>query len=36
LRVIGPDGHLSACHFAEELVGQSSKLIDEPVAGASS
>jgi len=36
LRVIGPDGHLSACHFAEELVGQSSKLVDEPVAGASS
>jgi len=36
LRVIGPDRHLSACHFAEELVGQSSKLVDEPVAGASS
>jgi oligopeptide/dipeptide ABC transporter ATP-binding protein len=36
LRKIGPDGHLSACHFAEELVGQSSKLVDEPVAGASS
>jgi oligopeptide/dipeptide ABC transporter ATP-binding protein len=36
LRVIGPDGHLSACHFAEELIGQSSKLVDEPVAGASS
>jgi len=36
LRAIGPDGHLSACHFAEELIGQSSKLVDEPVAGASS
>ena len=36
LRVIGPDGHLSACHYAEELAGQSSKLVDEPVAGASS
>jgi oligopeptide/dipeptide ABC transporter ATP-binding protein len=36
LRKIGPDGHLSACHFAEELEGQSSKLVDEPVAGATS
>jgi len=36
LRVIGPDRHLSACHFAEELIGQSSKLVDEPVAGTSS
>ena len=36
LRKIGPDGHLSACHFAEELEGQTSKLADEPVAGATS
>jgi oligopeptide/dipeptide ABC transporter ATP-binding protein len=36
LRKIGPDGHLSACHFAEELEGHSSKLVDEPVAGATS
>jgi oligopeptide/dipeptide ABC transporter ATP-binding protein len=36
LRKIGPDAHLSACHFAEELDGHSSKLVDEPVAGATS
>jgi oligopeptide/dipeptide ABC transporter ATP-binding protein len=36
LRTIGSDGHLSACHFAEELTGHSSKLVDEPIAGATS
>jgi oligopeptide/dipeptide ABC transporter ATP-binding protein len=35
LRPIGHD-HLTACHFAEELEGQQSKLVDEPVAGATS
>jgi oligopeptide/dipeptide ABC transporter ATP-binding protein len=30
LRVIGVDRHLSACHFAEELEGQHSKLVEEP------
>jgi oligopeptide/dipeptide ABC transporter ATP-binding protein len=34
LRPIGRD-HLTACHFAEELEGQQSHLVDEPVAGAS-
>jgi oligopeptide transport system ATP-binding protein len=35
LRPIGAN-HLTACHFAEELEGQQSKLVDEPVAGATS
>jgi oligopeptide/dipeptide ABC transporter ATP-binding protein len=30
LRPIGDSLHLSACHFAEELEGQTSKLLDEP------
>jgi oligopeptide/dipeptide ABC transporter ATP-binding protein len=34
LRPIGAN-HLTACHFAEELQGQQSHLVDEPVAGAS-
>jgi oligopeptide/dipeptide ABC transporter ATP-binding protein len=33
LRPIG-ENHLTACHFAEELEGLQSKLVDEPVAGA--
>jgi oligopeptide/dipeptide ABC transporter ATP-binding protein len=32
LRPIGDSQHLSACHFAEELQGQRSKLVDEPAA----
>ncbi len=32
LRPIGDALHLSACHFAEELEGQTSKLLDEPKA----
>jgi oligopeptide/dipeptide ABC transporter ATP-binding protein len=32
LRPIGDTLHLSACHFAEELQGQTSKLVDEPAA----
>jgi oligopeptide/dipeptide ABC transporter ATP-binding protein len=32
LRPIGDSLHLSACHFAEELRGQTSKLLDEPAA----
>jgi oligopeptide/dipeptide ABC transporter ATP-binding protein len=32
LRPIGDSLHLSACHFAEELEGQTSKLVDEPAA----
>jgi oligopeptide transport system ATP-binding protein len=35
LRPIG-ENHLTACHFAEELEGLQSKLVDEPVAGATS
>jgi oligopeptide/dipeptide ABC transporter ATP-binding protein len=29
LRMLGEDGHLSACHFAEELEGHQSKLVAE-------
>jgi oligopeptide/dipeptide ABC transporter ATP-binding protein len=32
LRPIGDSLHLSACHFAEELKGAVSKLLDEPAA----
>jgi oligopeptide/dipeptide ABC transporter ATP-binding protein len=32
LRPIGDTKHLSACHFAEELEGQTSKLVETPVA----
>jgi oligopeptide transport system ATP-binding protein len=32
LRPIGDSLHLSACHFAEELEGKTSKLVDEPAA----
>src|SRR6266536_2685277 len=32
LRPIGDSLHLSACHFAEELEGQTSKLVDEAAA----
>ena len=32
LRPIGDSLHLSACHFAEELEGQVSKLLEEPAA----
>jgi oligopeptide/dipeptide ABC transporter ATP-binding protein len=32
LRPVGDALHLSACHFAEELRGQTSKLVDEPAA----
>jgi oligopeptide/dipeptide ABC transporter ATP-binding protein len=32
LRPIGESQHLSACHFAEELEGTTSKLLDEPAA----
>ena len=31
LRPLGPDGHVSACHFAEELEGQQSKQVETPV-----
>jgi oligopeptide transport system ATP-binding protein len=34
LRPIGGSKHLTACHFAEELEGQQSKLLDDRVAGA--
>jgi oligopeptide/dipeptide ABC transporter ATP-binding protein len=32
LRPVGGSKHLSACHFAEELEGQTSKLAETPVA----
>ena len=32
LRPVGGTVHLSACHFAEELEGQTSKLMETPVA----
>jgi oligopeptide/dipeptide ABC transporter ATP-binding protein len=33
LRELGSDGHLAACHFAEELEGQQSKLVEAPAGG---
>ena len=33
LRPVGPDGHLSACHFAEELEGHQSKLVEAQAGG---
>jgi hypothetical protein len=33
LRTIDESGHLSACHFAEELRGRTSKLAEPAAAG---
>jgi oligopeptide/dipeptide ABC transporter ATP-binding protein len=35
LRAVETDGHLTACHFAEELKGQTSKLTEPVAAGGS-